>query len=152
MAKISFYGSWIDVKSLNKKDKKNYITSMVFFFLGALAWGFHLAGGETGFLSANNEGDPNTGILFTFARLAVMVCWTVAITFYIKFVKTQDELFKRYHDYVLSWGSLGFVFLGIAISLAAPYFDFQPSYYEFFLAFAIGAMIGGARFHKEYLK
>ena len=45
-----------------------------------------------------------------------------------------------------------FVFLGITISLVAPYFDFQPSYYEFFLAFAIGAVIGGARFHKEYLR
>ena len=152
MAKISFYGSWIDVKSLNKIDKKNYVTSMVFGILGALAWGFHLAGSETGFLSANNEGDPNTGIIFTVARLAVLVCWTIAIIFYFKFLKTQDELFKRYHDYVLSWGSLGFVFLGITISLVAPYFDFQPSYYEFFLAFAIGAIIGGARFHKEYLK
>ena len=152
MAKISFYGSWIDVKSLNKIDKKNYVSSMVFGILWALAWGFHLAGSETGFLSANNEGDPNTGIIFTVARLAVLVCWTIAIIFYFKFLKTQDELLKRYHYYVLSWGSLGFVFLGITISLAAPYFYFQPSYYEFFLAFAIGAIIGGARFHKEYLK
>jgi hypothetical protein len=152
MAKISFYGSWIDVKSLNKIDKINYLTSMVFIVLGAFAWGVHLAGSETGFLGENNEGGPNTGIIFTFARLAVVVCWTIAITFYIKFLKTQDELFQRYHDYVLSWGSLGFVFLGVTISLAAPYFDFQPSYYEFFLAFAIGAIVGGARFHKEYLK
>ena len=152
MAKISFYGSWIDVKSLNKIDKKNYVTSLVFFFLGALAWGIHLAGSETGFLSANNEGGPNTSISFTIARLAVLVCWVIAIIFYIKFLKTQDELFKRYHDYVLSWGSFGFIFLGITISLAAPYFNFRPSYYEFFLAFAIGAVIGGARFHKEYLK
>ena len=152
MAKISFYGSWIDVKSLNKIDKKNYVTSLVFFFLGALAWGIHLAGSETGFLSANNESGSNTGVLFTSARLAVVVCWTIAITFYIKFLKTQDELFQRYHDYVASWGSIGFVFLGIAISLASPYFDFQPSYYEFFIAFAIGAVFGGVRFHKEYLK
>ena len=48
MAKISFYGSWIDVKSLNKKDKKNYITSMVLVFLGAIAWGIHLSGGAAG--------------------------------------------------------------------------------------------------------
>jgi hypothetical protein len=61
MAKISFYGSWIDVKSLNKKDKKNYVTSMVFTILGAFAWGMHLAGNETGFLSVNNEGGSNTG-------------------------------------------------------------------------------------------
>ena len=152
MAKISFYGSWIDVKSLNKIDKRNYLISMAFIILGALAWGTHLAGSETGFLGTNNGGTPNTGIIFTVARLAVLVCWTIAIIFYFKFLKTQDELLKRYHDYVLSWGSLGFVFLGITISLAAPYFDFQPSYYEFFLAFAIGAIIGGARFHKEYLK
>ena len=124
MAKISFYGSWIDVKSLNKKDKKNYITSMVLVFLGAIAWGIHLSGGAAGILSASNEIGYNTESLFTIARISVVICW----------------------------GAVSFLFLGMVISLMAPYFDFQPSYYEFFIAFAIGAAIGGYRFHREFLR
>ena len=42
MAKITHKGSWIQIKSLNKEDKKNYLTSISFFFIGALFWGVHL--------------------------------------------------------------------------------------------------------------
>ena len=152
MAKISFYGSWIDVKSLNKKDKKNYITSMILVFLGAFAWGIHLSGSDAGILSASNQTGPSTEFLFTIARISVVICWGAAIFFYVRFLKSQDELFRKYHDYVLSWGAVSFLFLGIVISLMAPYFDFQPSYYEYFIAFAIGAAIGGFRFHMEFLR
>ena len=152
MAKISFYGSWIDVKSLNKKDKKNYITSMILVFLGAFAWGIHLSGSDAGILSASNQIGSSTEFLFTIARISVVICWGAAIFFYVRFLKSQDELFKKYHDYVLSWGAVSFLFLGIVISLMAPYFDFQPSYYEYFIAFAIGAAIGGFRFHMEFLR
>ena len=44
MAKISFYGGWVDLKSLNKEDKKNYKLSMFFFLSGAVCWGIHLSG------------------------------------------------------------------------------------------------------------
>ena len=152
MAKISFYGSWIDVKSLNKKDKKNYITSMVLVFLGAFAWGIHLSGSDAGILSASNQIGSSTEFLFTIARISVVICWGAAIFFYVRFLKSQDELFRKYHDYVLSWGAVSFLFVGILISLMAPYFDFQPSYYEYFIAFAIGAAIGGFRFHMEFLR
>ena len=152
MAKISFYGSWIDVKSLNKKDKKNYITSMFLVFLGAFAWGIHLSGSDAGILSASNQIGSSTEFLFTIARISVVICWGAAIFFYVRFLKSQDELFRKYHDYVLSWGAVSFLFLGIVISLMAPYFDFQPSYYEYFIAFAIGAAIGGFRFHMEFLR
>ena len=152
MAKISFYGSWIDVKSLNKKDKKNYITSMVLVFLGAFAWGIHLSGSDAGILSASNQIGPSTEFLFTIARISVVICWGAAIFFYVRFLKSQDELFRKYHDYVLSWGAVSFLFVGIVTSLMAPYFDFQPSYYEYFIAFAIGAAIGGFRFHMEFLR
>ena len=55
MAKISFYGGWIDLKSLNKEDKKNYKLSMLFFLLGAFCWGIHLSGTDIGLLASNNK-------------------------------------------------------------------------------------------------
>jgi hypothetical protein len=69
----------------------------------------------------------------------------------MKFYKTQDELFRRYQEYTLSCGALTFIALGLLISLLSPYFAFNPSFYEFFLAFVIGSIIGGYRFHKTYL-
>jgi hypothetical protein len=149
MAKISFYGGWVDLKSLNKEDKKNYKLSMLFFLLGALCWGIHLNGTDIGLLAVGNIND--TSGTFTLIRISIVLLWIVAVIYYMKFYKTQDELFKRYQEYTLSWGALSFIVLGLFISLLSPYFAFKPSFYEFFLAFVIGSIIGGYRFHKKYL-
>ena len=149
MAKISFYGGWVDLKSLNKEDKKNCKLSMLFFLLGALCWGIHLSGTDIGLLAVGNIND--TSGTFTLIRISIVLLWIVAVIYYMKFYKTQDELFKRYQEYTLSWGALSFIVLGLFISLLSPYFAFKPSFYEFFLAFVIGSIIGGYRFHKKYL-
>ena len=149
MAKISFYGGWVDLKSLNKEDKKNYKLSMLFFLLGALCWGIHLSGTDIGLFAVGNIND--TSGTFTLIRISIVLLWIVAVIYYMKFYKTQDELFKRYQEYTLSWGALSFIVLGLFISLLSPYFAFKPSFYEFFLAFVIGSIIGGYRFHKKYL-
>ena len=149
MAKISFYGGWVDLKSLNKEDKKNYKLSMLFFLLGALCWGIHLSGTDIGLLATGNIND--TSGTFTLIRISIVVLWIVAVIYYMKFYKTQDELFKWYQEYTLSWGALSFIALGLLISLLSPYLAFSPSFYEFFLAFVIGSIIGGYRFHKTYL-
>ena len=149
MAKISFYGGWVDLKSLNKEDKKNYKLSMLFFLLGALCWGIHLSGTDIGLLAVGNTNDVSG--TFTLIRISIVILWIVAVIYYMKFYKTQDELFKRYQEYTLSWGALSFIALGLLISLLSPYLAFSPSFYEFFLAFVIGSIIGGYRFHKTYL-
>ena len=149
MAKISFYGGWIDLKSLNKEDRKNYKLSMLFFLLGAACWGIHLSGTDIGLLSADKINDTSDAL--TLIRVSIVVLWILAVTFYMKFYKAQDELFKRYQEYTLSWGALSFIALGLVISLLSPYFAFNPSFYEFFLAFVVGAILGGYRFHKAYL-
>ena len=43
MAKIVQKGLWISIKSLDKESRKNYLTSMVLFFISSLAWGIHIA-------------------------------------------------------------------------------------------------------------
>ena len=48
MAKITYKGLWIEVASLNPKDKKNYIRSLIFFTFGGFFLGIHLA--FTGFV------------------------------------------------------------------------------------------------------
>ena len=69
----------------------------------------------------------------------------------MKFLNRQDELMQRYHDFLLSWGAIGFLVLGLGTSLISPFFAFTPTFYEFFIAFTVGTIIGGFRFYKKYL-
>ena len=108
-----------------------------------------MSGTDIGLLAADNVNDTSTPL--TMIRISIVILWMVAVMYYMKFYKAQDELFKRYQEYTLSWGALSFIALGLVISLLSPYFAFSPSFYEFFLAFVVGAIVGGYRFHKAYL-
>ena len=145
MAKIVHKGKWISVKSLDKEDRKNYLISMTLFFFGALAWGIHIA--SVGLMGDEPIDIPNINII----RICIVIIWAFAVFYYMKFFNRQDELMQRYHDFVLSWGAIGFLVLGLTASLVSPFFDFKPTFYEFFLAFTGGSVIGGFRFYKKYL-
>jgi len=145
MAKIVHKGMWISVKSLDKEDRKNYLLSMALFFFGALTWGIHIA--SVGLMGDEPIDIPNINII----RICIVIIWAFAVFYYMKFFNRQDELMQRYHDFVLSWGAIGFLVLGLTASLVSPFFDFKPTFYEFFLAFTGGSIIGGFRFYKKYL-
>ena len=149
MAKITHRGMWIKISSLNPEDKKNYLTSMALFMIGAFAWGFHLA--SVGFLYEVPDTENAASSIYNFARLVVVVSWATATFFYIKFLKTQDELIIKWHEFIGSWGAIGFLSFGMMMSLLSPYLNFKPGFYELFLAFCAGTVIGGLRFHSKYL-
>ena len=145
MAKIIHKGMWISVKSLDKEDRKSYLTSMILFFIGALAWGIHIA--SIGGIGENPVDIPYINII----RITIVILWAFATFYYMKFLNRQDELMQRYHDFVFSWGAIGFLVLGLGASLISPLFAFNPTFYEFFIAFAVGSVFGGYRFYKKYL-
>lgn len=145
MAKIVQKGLWISIKSLDKESRKNYLTSMVLFFIGALAWGIHVA--SVGGIDNNPVDIPYINII----RISIVIFLALAVFHYVKFLNRQDELMQRYHDFVFSWGAIGFLVLGLGASLISPLFAFSPTFYEFFLAFAAGSVFGGFRFYKKYL-
>ena len=92
-----------------------------------------------------------TVILAPSARVFFVISWIIAAIFYLRFYKKQDELIQRWHQYIFCWGAGGFLIFGSLISIASPFFNFNPTFYEFFVAFAIGTAIGGYRFDKNYL-
>ena len=149
MTKITQKGMWIEVSSLNNKDKKNYLVSMLFFLLGAFAWGIHLS--SIGGLGGEIIPDSDKSLFFNLARLFFVTSLIIAAIFYLKFYKEQDELIQRWHQYILSWGAGGFLICGTLISIASPFFNFNPTFYEFFVAFTIGSVVGAYRFYKKYL-
>lgn len=150
MAKITHKGSWIQISSLNKEDKKNYLTSLGMFFIGALFWGVHLTTVDGIFGPAIEEG--STSIFYSIVRILIVLCWAIAIIFNIKFLKTQDELMHRYYYYVGAWGGMGFVIFGMFISIIDAYINMTFGFYSYFIAFGLGTAIGGYMFDKKYLR
>ena len=91
MAKITFRGGWVKISSLNKEDKKNYLISITMFFIGAIFWGIHLTSVD-GIMGPAQDVEP-TSTFFGIIRLFIVFFWSMAVYFYNKFLKTQDELF-----------------------------------------------------------
>ena len=149
MAKITHRGTWLKISSLNPEDKKKYLTSMAIFLIGDFAWGVHLA--SVGVFNDVPDTENATSSIYNFARLIVVISWAIATFFYINFFKTQVELIIIWHEFIGSWGAMGFISFGMMMSLLSPYLNFKPGFYELFLAFCVGTVIGGLRFHSKFL-
>ena len=148
MAKITHKGMWIEVSSLNPTDKKNYIAALTCFTLGAVLLGVHLA--EVGFLgddAINSMPEPGLMIL----RIVMILLFFIGAFFHYKFTIAQDDLFNSYQSACFVGGALGFLTFGLSLTALSPYFNFHPTFYEYFLAFAIGTGIGGYSFYRKYI-
>ena len=150
MAKITHKGSWIQISSLNKEDKRNYLISLSMFIIGALFWGIHLTTVDGIFGPAIEEN--STSFFYTVVRLLVVLCWAIACIYNIKFLKKQDELMHRYYYYIGAWGGLGFLVFGMFISIIDAYINMTFGFYSYFIAFGLGTAIGGYMFDKKYLR
>ena len=150
MAKIINKGSWIKIGSLNKEDKKNYLISAGMFILWALFWGLHLNTVD-GIFGPPVFIDTDTSISFGVIRALIIICWVLAVIYSRKFLKTQDELMHRYYLTTMASGGAGFISVGMLFSIIDPYIDLTIGFYGYFVAFAIGTVVGGYLFDKKYL-
>lgn len=149
MAKITYKGLWIELKSLDKDAKRKYILCNIFLFAGAILFGIHLAAvGGLG-IEVNEEVSPSPVLVIV--RVLSLTFMLVAAWLYKDFFATQDEFLNRYNEFMLSNGAIGFLFVGFLISILSPYIDYQVTFYEYFIGFALGTVIGGYRFHKKFI-
>ena len=149
MAKITYKGLWIELKSLDKDAKRKYILCNIFLLAGAILFGIHLAAvGGLG-IEVNEEVSPSPVLVIV--RVLSLTFMLVAAWLYKDFFSTQDEFLNRYNEFMLSNGAIGFLFVGFLISILSPYIDYQVTFYEYFLGFALGTVIGGYRFHKKFI-
>jgi hypothetical protein len=150
MAKIVHKGMWIDIKSLNANDKKNFLTSMVFGFIASIFLGMHLSHiGIFGNEPITDSSISDTMLLVI--RILMIAFFLLGAYFYKKFYSAQDDFFKSYHNFTFAGGAYGFLVLGSILTVLAPYFNYHLTFYEFFLAFAIGSGFGGYYFYKKYI-
>ena len=149
MAKITYKGLWIELKSLDKDAKRKYMLCNIFLLAGAILFGIHLAAvGGLG-IEVNEEVSPSPVLVIV--RVLSLTFMLVAAWLYKDFFSTQDEFLNRYNEFMLSNGAIGFLFVGFLISILSPYIDYQVTFYEYFLGFALGTVIGGYRFHKKFI-
>ena len=149
MAKITYKGLWIELKSLDKDAKRKYILCNIFLLAGAILFGIHLAAvGGLG-IEGNEEVSPSPVLVIV--RVLSLTFMLVAAWLYKDFFATQDEFLNRYNEFMLSNGAIGFLFVGFLISILSPYIDYQVTFYEYFIGFALGTVIGGYRFHKKFI-
>tara|TARA_B100001029_G_scaffold2822_1_gene2004 strand:- start:257 stop:709 length:453 start_codon:yes stop_codon:yes gene_type:complete len=149
MAKITHKGMWIELKSLDKNEKSKYILCNLFLFAGALLFGVHLA--AVGGLGIEVTEEVSTSPALVIVRVLSLTFMLIAAWLYKEFFATQDEFLNRYNEFVLSNGAIGFLFVGFLISILSPYIDYQVTFYEYFLGFALGTIIGGYRFHNKFI-
>ena len=149
MAKITYKGLWIELKSLDKDAKRKYILCNIFLLAGGILFGIHLAAiGGLG-IEVNEEVSPSPVLVIV--RVLSLTFMLVAAWLYKDFFATQDEFLNRYNEFMLSNGAIGFLFVGFLISILSPYIDYQVTFYEYFIGFALGTVIGGYRFHKKFI-
>tara|TARA_B100000424_G_scaffold190948_1_gene148742 strand:- start:314 stop:766 length:453 start_codon:yes stop_codon:yes gene_type:complete len=149
MAKITYKGLWIELKSLDKDAKRKYILCNIFLLAGAILFGIHLAA-IGGFGIEVNE-EVSLSPVLVIVRVLSLTFMLVAAWLYKDFFATQDEFLNRYNEFMLSNGAIGFLFVGFLISILSPYIDYQVTFYEYFIGFALGTVIGGYRFHKKFI-
>ena len=109
MAKIIHKGMWIDIKSLNAEDKKNFLTSLAFGFIASILWGMHLS--HIGFLGNEPTTDTwisETGLLVI--RILMIVFFLIGAFFYKKFYSAQDDFYKSYHNFTLAGVFIDIIF------------------------------------------
>ena len=149
MAKITYKGLWIELKSLDKDAKRKYMLCNIFLLAGAILFGIHLAAvGGLG-IEVNEEVSPSPVLVIV--RVLSLTFMLVAAWLYKDFFSTQDEFLNRYNEFMLSNGAICFLFVGFLISILSPYIDYQVTFYEYFIGFALGTVIGGYRFHKKFI-
>ena len=149
MAKITHKGMWIELKSLDKDAKRKYILCNIFLLAGAILFGIHLAA-IGGFGIEVNE-EVSLSPVLVIVRVLSLTFMLVAAWLYKDFFATQDEFLNRYNEFMLSNGAIGFLFVGFLISILSPYIDYQVTFYEYFIGFTLGTVIGGYRFHKKFI-
>ena len=149
MAKITYKGLWIELKSLDKDAKRKYILCNIFLLAGAILFGIHLAA-IGGFGIEVNE-EVSLSPVLVIVRVLSLTFMLVAAWLYKDFFATQDEFLNRYNEFMLSNGAIGFLFVGFLISILSPYIDYQVTFYEYFIGFVLGTIIGGYRFHKKFI-
>ncbi len=129
MTKITHKGLWFKYSSLIKEDKN--ITKKVLF--SAILCGFFvgLSLDKQSLLMWSEIFHP---YLFYILPALTSIAGIFTIKYSFELYQNQDELYKKYHDFSLMSGFMGFAIFGLLLSYLSIYVDYQPKFMDFFSA------------------
>ena len=103
MAKITFGGMWVDIESLEGKDKSYWIACLIFSIIAGMCFGVILGfTSESWLFEADVERTNEVSDIYKenswllYLAIAAVISTFIAGYTYIKVLVNQDDLFKKY--------------------------------------------------------
>ena len=145
MTKITHKGLWFKYSSLSKEDK-NISKKLL---LSAILGGFFI-GLTLDIQSLLMWSEIFHPYLFYILPAIALIAVIFTIKYSFELYQNQDELYKKYHDFSLMSGFMGFAIFGLLLSYLSIFVDYQPKFMDYFLCSLIGMVIGQMYFYKKF--
>ena len=145
MTKITHKGLWFKYSSLSKEDKNTSKKVLLSAILGGFFIGLTLD--KQSLLMWSEIFHP---YLFYILPAIALIAVIFTIKYSFELYQNQDELYKKYHDFSLMSGFMGFAIFGLLLSYLSIFVDYQPKFMDYFLCSLIGMVIGQMYFYKKF--
>ena len=145
MTKITHKGLWFKYSSLSKEDKNTSKKVLLFAILSGFFFGLTLD--KQSLLMWSEIFHP---YLFYILPAIALIAVIFTIKYSFELYQNQDELYKKYHDFSLMSGFMGFAIFGLLLSYLSIFVDYQPKFMDYFLCSLIGMVIGQMYFYKKF--
>ena len=145
MTKITHKGLWFEYSSLNKEDKSIFKKMTV----TALICGFFIGiGADKSDLVLMSETIHPWALYFIPVMTLILLFLTIKYSFYYYF--RQDELYKKYHDFSMLSGFMGFAVFGIILHFISVFVEFEVQWIDYMFCSILGMVIGQLYFYKKF--
>ena len=145
MVKVTHKGLWIDFSSIKKEHKKIMNKSLFFALITGFSIGFIMS--DIPFFLMICDNYP---FLLYFAPIVTILTGVLTIFYSFKFYDKQDELYQKYHDFILMAGCVGFFFFGMILQFVSLFSTYSPSFMDYFFCVLLGGVVGQLYFYKKY--
>jgi hypothetical protein len=145
MTKITHKGLWFKYSSLSKEDKntskKVFISALLFGFLLGISLD------KSSLLMWSEIFHPS--LFYILPAITLISCF-FTIKYSYKLYQNQDELYKKFHDFSLIAGFMGFAIFGLILHYVSIYNEYQTNWMDYVLCSIVGMAIGQVYFYKKF--
>tara|TARA_B100000900_G_scaffold278768_1_gene238395 strand:- start:192 stop:635 length:444 start_codon:yes stop_codon:yes gene_type:complete len=145
MTKITHKGLWFEYSSLSNEDKK--LAKKV--LLSASLCGFFIGLSFDKWVIVMWSEILHPSMYYGFP-LIVLITGIFTVKYAYELYQSQDELYKKYHDFSLMSGFMGFAIFGLFLNYISIYTEYQPQFMDYFVCSILGMAIGQMYFYKKF--
>ena len=145
MTKITHKGLWFKYSSLSNEDKNT--TKKVFLWALLCGFLFGLSSDKPSLMLWSEIFHPS---LFYIMPVLTLIAGFFTIKYSFELYKNQDELYKKFHDFSLIAGFLGFAIFGFILHYVSIYTNYQPAWTDYGLCSILGMVSGQVYFYNKF--